>query len=104
MKQCVTVFRSRLRDDVPAEYWELAGELEALARRVEGFVDYKSFTADDGERVSVAVFASPEAQATWRDDVAHRVAQQRGRERFYVEYDVAVCEVQRRHHWRAAGS
>jgi heme-degrading monooxygenase HmoA len=54
--------------------------------------------------VSVAVFASPEAQATWRDDVAHRVAQQRGRERFYVEYDVAVCEVQRRHHWRAAGS
>ena len=63
MARCVTVFRSRLRVDVPDAYWKLAGELEAAARAIDGFVEYKIFVADDGERLSLAVFDSPESEA-----------------------------------------
>ena len=99
MPRIVTVFRSRLRNDVPEEYWTLARELEQLAREVDGFVEYKVFTAPDGERLSLAVFESAVAEEAWRDHVAHREAQLRGRERFYEQYDVSVCEVSRQRVW-----
>ena len=37
----ITVFRSRLRDDVPADYEARADELEARARTFPGFVEFK---------------------------------------------------------------
>ena len=99
--QSVTVFRSRLRDDVPDDFAALAAELELRARTFPGFVDFKEFTATDGERLAVVTFASAEAEAAWRNDAQHRDAQQQGRDRFYSEYDIAVCSVVRRHVWRA---
>ena len=57
-----------------------------------GFVDFKSFTAEDGERVSLVTFASPDAQRAWREDPRHRAAQERGRREFYLEYSVQVGE------------
>ena len=57
------------------------------------------FVADDGERLTLVTFDSAEHEAAWRADAEHRAAQQEGRDDFYDEYDVAVCEVQRRHRW-----
>src|SRR5450759_370582 len=70
--QVVTVFRSRLRADANPAFGEMAEEMETAARHVPGFVDFKTFTADDGERVSLVTFASSEAHRTWRDDPRHR--------------------------------
>ncbi|MHB8341577.1 MAG: antibiotic biosynthesis monooxygenase family protein [Mycobacteriales bacterium] len=90
--QIVTVFRSRLRPDAGAQYAEVAGQMEALARGMPGFVDFKTFQAEDGERVSVITFDSRDAQQAWRDHPQHREAQRLGRERFYAEYTIAVSE------------
>ncbi len=99
MSECLTVFRSRLRDDVPERYFDLATELLERARTFPGFVEFKQFVADDGERVALVTFDSAEHEAAWRDDVQHRAAQQEGRTAFYSEYDIAVTEVVRRHRW-----
>jgi heme-degrading monooxygenase HmoA len=99
--QSVTVFRSRLRADVPDDFAPLAVELEQRARTFPGFVDFKEFTATDGERLAVVTFASAAAEAAWRDDPEHRDAQRQGRDRFYAEYDIAVCSVVHRNTWRA---
>ncbi len=99
MGESLTVFRSRLRDDVPDRYFDLATELHERAQEFAGFVEFKQFVADDGERVTVVTFDSAEHEAAWRDDPQHRAAQQEARERFYTHYDVAVCEVQHRHRW-----
>ena len=89
----VTVFRSRLRRDAEANgYGELAARMEGRARAMPGFVDFKSFTATDGERLSVIVFDTIAHQRAWRDDSEHRVAQQRGRDAFYSEYSISVCQ------------
>lgn len=94
------MFRSRLRDDVPGRrYGGLAGELEAKAAAMPGFVEFKEFVAADGERLALVTFASADAEAAWRDDPDHRSAQHEGRDAFYSEYDVAVCAVQRRSRW-----
>ena len=57
-----------------------------------GFVEHKVFVADDGERLTLVTFDSDEAEAAWRDDRRPPAAQQEGRDDFYDEYDVAVCE------------
>ncbi len=66
--------------------------MEGRARAMPGFVDFKSFTATDGERLSVIVFDTIAHQHAWRDDSEHRVAQQRGRDAFYSEYSISVCQ------------
>jgi heme-degrading monooxygenase HmoA len=88
--QVVTVFRSRRRPDAESAYQRLAQEMEAAARAMPGFVDFKTFVAEDGEQVSLVTFGSPAAHQAWRDDPRHRRAQQRGRDAFYLEYSVQV--------------
>ncbi len=83
------MFRSRLRPGVEEEYASLAAEMEALSRAMPGFVEIKTFTADDGERLSLVTFANRAAHDAWRDHPAHRSAQQR--ERLYASYAITVC-------------
>jgi heme-degrading monooxygenase HmoA len=88
--QVVTVFRSRRRHQSESSYQRVAHEMEVAARAAVGFVDFKTFTAEDGEHVSLVTFASPAAQRAWRDDPAHRAAQQQGRDDFYLDYSIQV--------------
>ena len=90
--QIVTVFRSRLRDDADGGYGPTATEMERLGRAMPGFVDVKTFTADDGERLALITFADAESQRAWRTQVDHRAAQQAGRDRWYSRYTIQVCE------------
>jgi heme-degrading monooxygenase HmoA len=89
----VTVFRSRLRPESVDQYHETAARILELARTMPGFVDFKSFAADDGERVSIVTFASRETHLAWRHHPEHRAAQQMGRDRFYASYDISVGDV-----------
>ena len=95
--QVVTVFRSRLRPEAIDEYEPRAAEMFALAHTMPGLVDVKSFRADDGERVTLVTFADAQAQRAWREYPDHRLAQQSGRERFYAEYSIQVCDCTRVH-------
>lgn len=87
----VTVFRSRLRPEATAEYEELAPRMLALAESMPGFVDAKTFTAEDGERVTVVTFESLATHRAWRDQPEHGGAQRAGRERLYAHYRIQVC-------------
>jgi heme-degrading monooxygenase HmoA len=88
----VIVFRSRLSDDVEG-YEAMAEEMLETARTMPGYVDFKSYRADDGERVSIAWWENEESLTPWREHVRHRLAQRFGRERWYEFYDVQVAKV-----------
>ncbi len=88
--QVMTIFRSRKRPEAEAAYAETAEQMEAAARAMPGFVDFKVFVAEDGERVSLITFDSPAAQRAWRDDPRHRLAKQQGLDDFYLEYSIQV--------------
>ena len=88
--QVVTVFRNRLREPAREAY---AAELEvvaALARSMPGFVETKTFVAEDGERATIVTFSDPETHRAWRDHPRHREAQRNGIARYYSEYSIAV--------------
>lgn len=100
--QVVTVFRNRLDPDGLTGYGPRADEMEALARSMPGFVDVKSFVADDGERVTISTFADAASVRAWREQADHRLAQAEGRSTYYREYSIQVCETVRAGEFRKA--
>lgn len=98
----VTVFRSRLNPEHAEEYVEWAARMSALARTMPGYVSHKAFTADDGERVTVVEFESLDATHAWGRHPDHLQAMKRGREAFYLQYSLQVCEVSKAHHFNAS--
>lgn len=91
----VTLFRSRLTAQAGEEYAVMAREMLERAKTYPGFVAMKSFTADDGERLTVVWWESDDLQAAWRKDARNLEAQKKGRERWYHYYYVEVARVLR---------
>jgi heme-degrading monooxygenase HmoA len=98
----VTIFRSRLRPEHPEEYLRVAARMHDLAQTMPGFISFKTFTAADGERVSLVEFESEETHNAWRSHAEHRLAQQLGREKCYSEFRIQVCRVVREYQFRHA--
>jgi heme-degrading monooxygenase HmoA len=92
----VVIFRTRLREDADLqEVGRLAERMLTIASSMPGFVSYKDFSAEDGENVSIVEFESPETLTAWREHPEHKAAQLRGREAFFAEYQIQVCEPRR---------
>ena len=89
----ITIFRNRLRPEAAEAYAELIPKMAELAKQQPGFLSMKTFTAADGERVTIVEFESDEAIVAWREDGEHKIAQGRGRTEFYSEYSTQTCEV-----------
>src|SRR5579859_7103774 len=88
----VTVFRARLRPENADAYFKLAGELGKEAETMPGFVSRKVYVAEDGERLTIVEFESWETHRAWAEHPKHRAAQKLGREQFYAEYSIQICE------------
>jgi heme-degrading monooxygenase HmoA len=97
----VTVFRSRLRPGIRDEYVALADRMNELAKTMPGYISHKGFFADDGERVTIVEFADEEGMRAWRTNSEHRAAQKVAREKYYSEYHIQVCTLDRASSFKA---
>jgi heme-degrading monooxygenase HmoA len=91
----VVVFRSRLSAEAGDDYSEMAEEMLATAKEMPGFVEFKSFKADDGERVSLVYWQDHETMAAWRSHPRHRIAQGNGRAKWYAYFRLEVADIVR---------
>lgn len=76
-------------------YGEMATRMEELAATMPGFIGIESARGDDGFGITVSYWESEEAIANWKKHAEHRIAQARGRERWYSDYTVRVAKVER---------
>jgi heme-degrading monooxygenase HmoA len=98
----VTVFRSRLRPGVHEEYVALVEKIAAIARTMPGYISHKGFFADDGERVTIVEFEHEQGLRAWRTNPEHIAAQKLARTKYYIEYHVQVCRLDRESKFKAA--
>jgi len=91
----VILFRSKLTDQAGEDYKAMDTELETLVRQNPGFVDVKSYTAADGERLTVVWWRDEKSLAEWRNLMRHREAQETGRQKWYEYYDMDVASITR---------
>lgn len=87
----ITIFRSRLNEDQREIYKSLAPEIYALARSMPGFLSAKTFSAEDGERVTLVEFDNMENHRAWSNHPRHVEVKKRGIAEFYAEYHIQVC-------------
>jgi heme-degrading monooxygenase HmoA len=91
----VVLFRSRLTPDAANDYGEMAVEMAETAKGMPGFVDVKSFKAEDGERLTLVWWQDQETLGAWKSHPRHLIAQRTGREKWYEYYKMDVAEVVR---------
>lgn len=89
------IFRARaakLDDD----YAAVAQRLREAATSDYGCTEFCSFTRDD-EECAISYWHSLEQIQTWKANMEHRAAQQKGREYWYHSYTVQVVEILRQY-------
>jgi heme-degrading monooxygenase HmoA len=90
----IVLFRFKLVAN-PVGYEAMSDEMDVLAKTMPGFIDVKSYRADDGERLTVVWWEDAETLKHWREHVRHRVAQRQGRQQWYEYYKMEVADVTR---------
>jgi len=63
-----------------------------IAESMSGFISYKVYSNDDGERVSIHEWDSVEHLRAWREHAELVEAQNQGRARYYSEYTLYVLD------------
>jgi heme-degrading monooxygenase HmoA len=99
----VVTFRNRFNPGIDQEeYGQRVGKLFEIVSAMPGFRGIRSYAAEDGEQLSLIEFDSLESLAAWRDQAEHRVAQELGKQRYYSEYHLQICELVRESHKEAS--
>jgi heme-degrading monooxygenase HmoA len=93
----LVAFRGRVRPELIDEIAEVGEEMKALACSIPGFVEYKEFSAPDGESLTLAIFQDDHSLRMWREHPRHQEAMRLGYNRWLSAYDISVCEVTRRY-------
>jgi heme-degrading monooxygenase HmoA len=91
----VILFRSKLTPEACDDYTSMNTEMERLVRDNPGFIDVKSYTSADGERLTVVWWKDEESLKEWRNQAEHRVAQSTGRKKWYEYYRMEVAKILR---------
>ncbi len=91
----IILFRSKLTGQAGEDYQAMNAEMETLVRQNPGFIDVKSYKAEDGERLTVVWWRDEESLREWREQMRHREAQNAGRKKWYAYYKMEVANVTR---------
>jgi heme-degrading monooxygenase HmoA len=87
------VIFTSLRTEGDNGYPAMAEAMAALAARQPGYLGIES--AREGLGITVSYWDSLESIAAWKQNSAHLVAQQRGRDVWYEQFKVRICRVER---------
>ena len=74
------------------EYLQLAQRLKTLAFERYGCREFVSVTEGDQE-IAISYWDTEQQIRDWKNDPEHRLAQARGREKWYRSWSIDVCEV-----------
>ena len=92
----VVVFRAeRTPEGVGENYAHWFTRMTEIACKMPGYISHKDFYANDGERVAIVEFADEAGQRAWQTNPEHRAAQKLAREKYYTEYHIQVCTLDR---------
>lgn len=75
-------------------YAKMAEAMEHLAAKQPGFLGIES-ARDNELGITVSYWDSLDAIKNWKENSAHKVAQEKGKHEWYQNYTVRVCKVER---------
>lgn len=91
----VVIFKAEIAQ-LDEEYSQTAQQLRQQAFSEYGCLKFESYT-ENGQELALSYWSDLESIQRWQQDSKHRLAQQIGRERWYKNYSVEICELQRQY-------
>ncbi len=74
------------------EYQQMAQRLRALAFEKYGCLDFVAVTEGD-EEIAISYWQTEQHIRDWKNDPEHRLAQKRGRDKWYRSVSIEICEI-----------
>ncbi|CAM1352779.1 antibiotic biosynthesis monooxygenase family protein [Tenacibaculum insulae] len=74
-------------------YSEMNERMEFLAKQQKGFLGVESARSEIG--ITVSYWANLEDITRWKNNLLHTEARNLGRERWYEQYQLRICKVER---------
>ena len=99
--QIAVIFTSRRTAADDAGYARAALAMDTLAAAQPGYCGVDSARGADGFGITVSWWADETSAQAWREHPVHTRVRDRGRERWYAAYEVAVATVRRSYRWPA---
>ena len=92
----VIVFRARRTPEGEGdEYKKWLARMSELARNMPGYISHKAYVAEDGERLTLFEWELAETLRAWATHPEHIPVKALGREKFYTQYRLQVCQLVR---------
>ena len=86
------IFTTILMDDIEG-YHEMAEKMDNLAKEQEGYLGIESARSEIG--ITVSYWKSLDAISKWKNNVEHTYAREMGRQKWYQQYQLRICKVER---------
>ena len=86
------IFTTLLADDISG-YVKTAERMETLAQKQEGYLGIESSRSEVG--ITVSYWKNLDAIVKWKNNVEHTEARSKGREQWYLQYQLRICKVER---------
>ncbi|MCM2534084.1 antibiotic biosynthesis monooxygenase [Neobacillus pocheonensis] len=87
------IFASQ-RTDSDRGYGIMSDKMVELASQQKGFLGVES-ARDEGLGITVSYWDSLESIRAWKENSAHRVAQDKGKKEWYKNFSLRVCRVEK---------
>lgn len=97
------VFTSIRTSEDEGAYAETAQRMLELAAEQPGFLGVESVGDPNGTGLTVSYWSDLEAIQKWHAVAEHREAQRLGKEKWYAQFQLRVCRVEREHGWQKSG-
>ncbi|MGE7111918.1 antibiotic biosynthesis monooxygenase family protein [Lysinibacillus sp. NPDC047702] len=87
------IFTSQRAEKDGEGYAKMAEAMDNLAQKQPGFIRVESVRDAEGKGITVSYWETLEAIQAWKENTKHLVAQQFGKENWYTQYHVEICQV-----------
>jgi heme-degrading monooxygenase HmoA len=87
------VIFSSLRTEGDNGYEAMSDQMLELAKQQPGYLGFESARKEIG--ITVSYWESEEAIRNWKMNLEHQLAQKMGKEKWYSQYRIRVCLVER---------
>ncbi|UCH21297.1 MAG: antibiotic biosynthesis monooxygenase [Deltaproteobacteria bacterium] len=91
------IFEVEVKPERKEEYLQIASELSNELSKIDGFISVERFQSlvNESRLASLSFWESEEAISKWRNNLNHKVAQQKGRSELFSGYRLRVAHVVR---------
>ena len=89
----------RTHDDTQEAYAIAAKRMEELAQTMPGYLGFVSTRDENGFGITISYWESEDAIKAWRDNLEHSAVRERGRDEWYLNYNLQVAKIERSYAW-----